>query len=71
MIYRKAKEKLSEQAKEKNRKLVEKYGQSHEEAPDLGVLLGQSETYVEYTPDGKVKNYIKSQKILIMYRLKT
>jgi len=54
MIFRKAQEKMTEQAKEKNRKLVEKYGQSDVQAPDYAVLLGQSETYVEYTPDGKV-----------------
>ncbi len=55
MIYRKAKEMISQKAKEKNMKLVDKYGPEGE-APVAEVLFGQTESYVEYTADGKVKN---------------
>jgi len=54
MIYRKAKEKMNEQAQEKNRKLVEKYGEGAGDRPDLSTMIGQTELYIEYTPDGKV-----------------
>ena len=56
MIYRKAKEKMTQQAEEKNRKLVEKYGEGAGDRPDLITMVGQSELYIEYTPDGKIKN---------------
>ena len=54
MIFRKAKEKLTEQAKEKNRRLVDKYGEKREGDPDYNLILGESEKYVEYLPDGNV-----------------
>lgn len=57
MIYRKAKEKMTEQALERNKKLVEKYGEKKEGNPEYDVIFGQSETYTEYLPDGKVKFY--------------
>jgi len=56
MIYRKAKEKMNQQAVEKNRKLVEKYGEGQGDRPDISTMVGQTELYIEYTPDGKIKN---------------
>jgi len=56
MIYRKLKEKKDETTKKRNEELAQKYGNTEVEDPDLGIILGESEHYVEYTRDGKVRN---------------
>lgn len=57
MVYRKAKEVMTKQAEERKRQLADKYGEKKEGDPDYNVIFGQSETYVEYLPDGKVPNF--------------
>lgn len=54
MVFRRVNEIKIKQAEEKKRQLTEKYGEGAEDNPDYAVILGQSETYVEYLPDGKV-----------------
>lgn len=48
------KEKVKNAAEEKNQMLINKYGGGEHLGNDYGVILGQSERYVEYSRDGKV-----------------
>jgi pre-mRNA-processing factor SLU7 len=53
MIFKKAQEKLKSAASEKKSKLLKEYG--GQEFLETDFLPGQSERYVEYTRDGKIK----------------
>jgi Pre-mRNA splicing Prp18-interacting factor len=55
LIYKKIKEKQQEEIDARKNELAQKYGESQSLQADPNLIFAQTERYVEYTRDGKIK----------------